>query len=213
MGREFINMFDQWADHYDRSVTGADPEYRDVFDHYDEILEQAAEQARGTVLEFGTGTGNLSRKLIARGLRVIGVEPSAAMRVKTKEKVRGLKLLDGDFLNYPDPGEPIETIATSYAFHHLTDQEKERAIADYYTRLTDRGRIVIADTLYGSEIEKRRIFAWAKEKGYFRLLKDLQREYYPLRGDLDRMLRRRHFVPRFKQLNRFVWLVVADKID
>ena len=32
MGREFVNIFDEWADSYDASVTGNDPEYKDVFE-------------------------------------------------------------------------------------------------------------------------------------------------------------------------------------
>lgn len=210
MGREFIHAFDQWADSYDQSVAGEDPEYREVFYNYDKILLEAAEQARGTVLEFGPGTGNLSRKLLARKLKVYGVEPSKNMRKIAAEKVPEMMLTDGDFLNFTVPGVPVDTIISSYAFHHLTNAEKETAIRNYASLLADNGRIVFADTLFDSEFAREQIQHEAKEKGYFNLLKDLQTEYYPLRKELYRIFRKYDFIPYFRQMNKYVWLIVAD---
>ncbi|CAM3098830.1 class I SAM-dependent DNA methyltransferase [Sporolactobacillus spathodeae] len=211
MGREFISAFDKWADYYDQSVSGQSPEYREVFANYSDILEAVAEKARGKVLEFGTGTGNLTTKLLDHGLTVYGVEPSAKMREKAKEKISTIDVVDGDFLNFPPPKQPIDTIVSSFAFHHLTDEEKGRALGLYHRLLTDNGRIVFADTLYDNSLEKQRIFNWARTKGYLALLKDLQTEYYPLRGDLYRIFRTHGFIPYFKQLNQFVWLIIAEK--
>lgn len=213
MGREFIGAFEKWADHYDQTVAGEDPEYREVFKSYDSILEETAKQARGTVLEFGTGTGNLTQKLIDRKLIVFGIEPSQNMRRIALEKIPGLAISDGDFLDFPDPGQPIDTIISTFAFHHLTADEKDRAVKKYHAFLADHGRIVFADTLFDSELEKRRIRHWANEKGYFHLLKDLQTEYYPLRSELHQIFRRHHFVPYFKQLNQFAWLIIAEKTN
>ena len=83
MGREFVDIFDEWIHSYDASVAGEEPEYRDVFEGYDDILDEVASKAIGTVLEFGTGTGNLTAKLVEKGLNVIGIEPNNAMRQLT----------------------------------------------------------------------------------------------------------------------------------
>ncbi|MCL1630455.1 class I SAM-dependent methyltransferase [Sporolactobacillus sp. CPB3-1] len=211
MGREFIHTFEQWADKYDQSVSGSDPEYREVFKDYEIILDEVAENARGAVLEFGVGTGNLTKKLIKNHWQITGIEPSEKMRRKALAKLPGLRLLDGDFLDFPKPDHQVDTIVSSFAFHHLTDAEKEQAIEIYSRLLSNNGRIVFADTLFGSEIEKKRIHRWAREHRYFHLLKDLQTEYYPLRGTLYRMFRKHHFIPYFKQLNEFAWLIVAEK--
>lgn len=211
MGREFIDTFEKWADDYDRSVAGGLPEYREVFKDYDVILSEAASHARGNVLEFGVGTGNLTRKLLGRGLSVYGVEPSEKMRQKALEKLPNLKLSDGDFLDFIPPDVPIDTIASSFAFHHLTNDEKMAALKIYDGLLAKHGRIVFADTLFDNETEKRRIEDHAKEHRLFHLLKDLQTEYYSLRGELYQMFRRNHFVPYFRQMNQFVWLIIADK--
>ena len=100
MGREFIDIFDGWIDSYDASVAGKDPEYRDVFEGYNEILAEVADKSFGTVLEFGTGTGNLTAKLVDNGLTVIGIEPNEAMRKFSSERFPTLKIIDGDLLDF-----------------------------------------------------------------------------------------------------------------
>ncbi|MBO1914093.1 methyltransferase domain-containing protein, partial [Microvirga sp. 3-52] len=112
MGREFIDIFDEWIDSYDASVAGKDPEYRDVFEGYDEILADVANKSSGTVLEFGTGTGNLTAKLVDKGLTVIGIEPNDAMRQLTSERFPTLKIIDGDLLDFEVDGLLIDTIVS-----------------------------------------------------------------------------------------------------
>jgi putative AdoMet-dependent methyltransferase len=55
MGREFIELFDEWGLTYDPSVTGYDKEFEAVVCNYDDILETVANLAVGRVLEFGVG--------------------------------------------------------------------------------------------------------------------------------------------------------------
>ena len=74
MGREFIKLFDEWAESYDNTVVGYDEEYKEVFEGYDEILEEVASKVNETIIEFGVGTGNLSKKLLEKGHNVIGIE-------------------------------------------------------------------------------------------------------------------------------------------
>jgi len=51
-------------------------EYKAVFKYYDDILQNIANRAYGSVLEFEVGTGNLTKKLLDNGLDVLGIEPS-----------------------------------------------------------------------------------------------------------------------------------------
>lgn len=213
MGREFVDDFDLWADHYDNTVQGEDRQYQEVFKDYGIILDEVAGHTIGNVLEFGVGTGNLTEKLLRLGHKVYGVEPSKKMREKALEKLPDLPLHDGDFLEFPEPDRPIQSIVSSYAFHHLTDNEKNSAIEKYSRLLPVGGKIVFADTLYENEIEKRKIQLWAKDHHYNHLLKDLQTEYYPLKATLNDIFLRHHFVPSFRQLNRFVWLIIAERVE
>ncbi|WP_349407960.1 class I SAM-dependent methyltransferase [Pseudalkalibacillus sp. SCS-8] len=213
MGREFIELFDEWADSYDETVSGKDNEYHEVFDKYGEILERVARESKGTVLEFGVGTGNLSFVLREKKRKVIGIEPSKAMREKAKKRFPDMKLLDGDFITFPELNEKIDTIVSTYAFHHLTDEEKEKAIHNYGKLLGKNGRIVFADTVYEHEEAKKEIHDRVREQGYENLLHDLQTEYYTTIGVLSDIFTSNGFEVEFERLNRYVWLMNAVKKD
>jgi putative AdoMet-dependent methyltransferase len=211
MGREFVDLFDHWADSYDQAVTGKDLEYQEVFLNYEHILNEVADLVNGIVVEFGTGTGNLTQRLLEKGCSVVGVEPSAAMRKIASNKMPHLTLLDGDFLNFQLIG-PIDAFVSSYAFHHLEDSEKANAITKYSALLSTGGKVVFADTVFGSEDEKQTFIKEAKNKHFLSLAQDLETEYYTTIPILESMFQSNGFSVRFKQLNRFVWLMEAEKL-
>jgi putative AdoMet-dependent methyltransferase len=211
MGREFVDLFDHWAESYDQAVTGKDLEYQEVFLNYEHILNEVADLVNGNVVEFGTGTGNLTQRLLEKGCSVVGVEPSAAMRKIASNKMPHLTLLDGDFLNFQLIG-PIDAFVSSYAFHHLEDSEKANAITKYSALLSTGGKVVFADTVFGSEDEKQTFIKEAKNKHFLSLVQDLETEYYTTIPILESMFQSNGFSVRFKQLNRFVWLMEAEKL-
>jgi len=213
MTREFDVLFNQWAATYDETVVGNDLEYQDVFLYYEEILEEVASRSVGNVLEFGIGTGNLTRKLIDKGHYVVGIEPSSEMRIKAAEKLpTNVEIFDGDFIHFPLPEHPISTIASSYAFHHLTDDEKKSAISIYASLLDKGGKIVFADTMFETIDAHKEMISHALKKGFYRLANDLQSEYYTTHDVLREMLLEHDFVVRFMQMNDFVWVMDAIKI-
>ncbi|WP_026693834.1 class I SAM-dependent DNA methyltransferase [Peribacillus kribbensis] len=211
MGREFIDLFDKWSETYDDTVIGHDIQYREVFRNYDEILSSVAARAKGHVVEFGVGTGNLTEKLIALGLTVTGFEPSPRMREKAAEKLLGNAVVkDGDFLEFTSP-EPINTIVSTYAFHHLTDREKERAIKLYGSLLNKDDKIVFADTMYESiEALNKAVFD-AEAAGFHDLANDLKTEYYTTIPFYRHALEKYGFVVTFERCNEFVWIFEAVK--
>ena len=175
MGREFVEIFDEWVHTYDESVEGKDKEYEDVFKHYDGILRATADLAISPVVEFGVGTGNLTQKLLERGMDVTGIEPNAAMREATSQKLPELALFDGDFLDFPLTGE-VKTFTSSYAFHHLTDTEKAQAFKLYAQKLPAGGKVVFADTVFESSEIKQQTIEFEEARAYANLVEDLQRE-------------------------------------
>ncbi|RSD28806.1 class I SAM-dependent DNA methyltransferase [Mesobacillus subterraneus] len=211
MGREFIPLFDDWAEFYDETVSGNDAEYKEVFEDYDKILDVVASKSEGIVLEFGVGTGNLTEKLIALGRKVYGVEPSKIMREKTKARFMNLSLYDGDFIEFPELPEKVDSIVSTYAFHHLTDTEKDTAVKRYADLLEDGGKIVFADTAYLNEDDRKERHRLVKEHGYENLLEDLQREYYTTLEVLEEIFRQNGFLVEFQKLNTYVWLMEAVK--
>lgn len=211
MGREFLEIFEQWADSYDETVIGHDLEYKEVFSHYEQILEAVAARSFGHVVEFGVGTGNLTQKLLANGLVVTGIEPSPSMRKIAEEKLgERAMIIDGDFLHFPEL-KNIDTLVSTYAFHHLTDEEKAEAVAHYGTLLSKGGRIVFADTMYESEEDYNNTIVKAKNKGFHNLAKDLETEYYTTIPFLKNILEKYSFSVTFTRFNNFVWLMEGVK--
>ncbi|WP_312474019.1 class I SAM-dependent methyltransferase [Neobacillus sp.] len=211
MGREFLEIFEEWADSYDETVVGHDIEYKEVFSNYQQILEAVAARSIGHVVEFGVGTGNLTNKLIANGLRVTGIEPSPSMRKIAEEKLGGKAvLLDGDFLLFPQV-KNIETFVSTYAFHHLTDDEKAEAISCYSKHLSKGGKIVFADTMFESAEDYKQQIVKAKHEGFPNLAKDLETEYYTTIPFLKNTLEENSFSVTFTRFNDFVWLMEGVK--
>ncbi|MFD1849969.1 class I SAM-dependent DNA methyltransferase [Oceanobacillus bengalensis] len=211
MGLEFIDIFEDWAEEYDKSVAGLDPQYAQVFANYKGILQEVVNLSSGTVLEFGVGTGNLSTLLIEAGHKVIGIEPSKAMRDVAKQKHPNLPVLDGDFIAFPKLRTSIDTIVSTYAFHHLTDDEKKIAVKKYHDLLLPGGKVVFGDTMFTSKEAKELIIEDARNKGHHDLVEDLNREYYPTIDVLHDMFTKHSFNVSFKQMNDFVWIMEAEK--
>lgn len=210
MGREFVDLFDRWADNYDDTVAGFDEEYQAVFQNYDQILKEVAERATGHVLEFGVGTGNLSAKLLSKTDQYTGIEPSEKMREIAEKKV-GVPIFNGDFMSFPEPKTNVDTIVSSYAFHHLTHKEKNEAVAKYHQLLSKSGKVIFADTVFLNEAAKNAMIIDAKAKQYVNLAEDLLTEYYPTVAELTEIFEKNNFRVSFKKLNEFVWLFEGIK--
>ena len=211
MGREFLHVFEEWANTYDDTVMGNDLEYREVFRNYESILQEVVNLVVGKVLEFGAGTGNLTEKLSAQGYDVIAVEPSKSMRAVAKDKQINATFVDGDFLTFPAIRQ-IDTIVSTYAFHHLTDEEKHLAIKQYGKLLSKGGRIVFADTMFENQDVYEKTIEEAVVAGYRRLATDIQTEYYSTIPYLTHIFEENGFFVTFKRCNQFVWIIEAIKL-
>jgi putative AdoMet-dependent methyltransferase len=211
MGREFVELFEGWADSYDESVTGHDLEYKEVFLNYEMILQEVANLVEGSIVEFGVGTGNLTLKLLENeGTTVTGFEPSPTMRVKAQEKLPGTTILNGDFIDFEMNGR-IDAFVSTYAFHHLTDQEKAIAVNKYSELLEEGGKVVFADTVFETSERKQETIEKAKKNHFLSLAADLETEYYTTIPVLTDLFQQNGFTIQFKQLNPFVWLIDATK--
>lgn len=211
MGREFVDIFDGWYHSYDASVAGEDPEYRDVFEGYDEILNAVTSKVVGTILEFGTGTGNLTAKLIDAGHQVIGIEPNTVMRGLTADRFPSIEVKDGDLIDFETGGKTIDSIASSYVFHHLTDEEKGIALKKYAQLLPINGKVVFADTTFITEDAKQAQIDKERARNFNNVADDLEREYYTTLPVLMKLFQEAGFEVTIKQLNDFVWLMDATK--
>lgn len=213
MGREFISIFENWANSYDETVVGHDLQYKEVFRSYDGILDDVVKRSGSNVVEFGVGTGNLTAKLIAAGKNVYGIEPSKSMRdIAVSKLPKGTLVSDGDFLDFPDPPFSPDTIVSSYAFHHLTNDEKREAVRRYGKMLAKHGKIVFADTVFKDRDSYISAIQDAKNRGFYQLAEDLETEHYPTISEIETIFTSEHFSIAFQKHNDFVWVMEAAKL-
>lgn len=141
--------FDRFSQSYDEIVSL--PNQEGFYKNYKAVLEcvyRLATQtlgADGLVLDIGVGTGNLAGIFMDNNYSIMGLDQSVKMMVKAKEKYPCLELKYGDFLNLPFDKACFDRIVTTYAFHHLRDDEKETALIEMVRVLKDWGEIIIGD--------------------------------------------------------------------
>ena len=99
------NEFDSWAESYDGDTI---TQSRFPFAGYDEVLDTivklAVPEPGMSVLDLGTGTGNLAARFAARGCELWCTDFSEAMLVKAREKLPGAHFVPHD-LRQPWPDE------------------------------------------------------------------------------------------------------------
>lgn len=119
--------FDQVAGAYDR--------YRPTYP--EQLVELACLRAglkRGChVLEIGCGTGQLTRSLLARGLRVTAIEPGAQLAGLAQQRLRGrgeLELVNARFEEARLPHAHFRAVFSASAIHWIDHDVGWRRAAD-----------------------------------------------------------------------------------
>lgn len=141
--------FDPWAETYDQDVVTASVF---PFDGYDRLLDtvvRLAEPRAGmSVLDLGTGTGNLALRLAGRGCELWCTDFSEAMLEQARRKLPAAHFVLQD-LRAAWPSEldrRFDRIVSAYVFHHFELEQKVslcRALVEQH--LQPEGRLVIAD--------------------------------------------------------------------
>lgn len=149
------HAFDLWAEHYDADVAQSDASGTYPFAGYRAVLQtiyrRVREHPAARVLDIGFGTGTLTARLYRDGYTVTGVDFSARMIERAREKMPDAALFQYDFTRgLPDElaGETFDVIVSTYAVHHLTDDEKYRFFALLMERLAPGGEILIGDVAF-----------------------------------------------------------------
>ena len=154
--------FDHWAETYDQDVVSQD---RFPFAGYEQtlrtVVELAAPEPGMTVLDIGTGTGNLAARFAERGCQLWCSDFSRAMLRQARHKVPAAQMVMHDLGgNWPSElDRRFNRIVSAYVFHHFTLRSKVKLATDMELRhLEPAGKLIIADLSFPDE-ESMRAFA------------------------------------------------------
>ena len=120
------------AERYDR----ARPTYPDEL--LDLVLDGLGRDGPAEVLDVGCGTGIAGRLFIARGCRVLGVEPDARMAAVARG--HGLTVEDGTFETWDPGSRSFDVVISGQAWHWVDPVEGAERAADV---LRPGGRIAL----------------------------------------------------------------------
>jgi len=133
-GEAFADVYDRW--------------YADVSDVDSTVAFIAALAAGGPVLELGVGTGRLALPLAARAVPMTGIDTSARMVARLREKAGGdrVDVAVGDMSRDEDvPTGPFAVVFVAYntIFNLLEPGAQERCFQVVASRLEPAGAFVV----------------------------------------------------------------------
>ncbi len=159
--------FDNWAESYDRSVVINQFPFYGYEILLDKVVTLADAKPSLSVLDLGTGTGNLALRLAALGCDLWCTDFSAPMLEKARQKLPAahfvLHDLRGDWP--PELNRLFHRIVSAYVFHHFELDEKVRIIRSLVSeRLAPAGRIIIGDVAFPNAAAREKVKLTAGDK-------------------------------------------------
>ncbi|WP_042221261.1 MerR family transcriptional regulator [Oceanobacillus manasiensis] len=206
--------FDSQAHDYDQSIKMHGYKFN-VHQDYETALNKVVETVHlnpGDVcLDIGIGTGNLGSQFTGSGAKVIGVDQSEEMLAVCKEKHPGIETRKGHFLALPVMNMQVDAIVSSYALHHLTDDEKLLALEEMDRVLKKNGEICIADLMFLNEAHRREVIQGFREQGNDEAIGAIEDEYYADRSRLIDWLQKHDYTVETHQFNSILSMIYARK--
>ena len=157
-------------------------------------------------MDIGCGTGNLTERLLRKGLQVVGVDQSLEMLVQAKKKLPSVLLHQGTFLALPFEKQEFDTITASYAFHHCDEEERLLAVREMKRVLRSGGRIIIADLMFADKKARSRY----EEQCTARQRAELEDECFTTVEALTQLFTAEGFMCSNYQISDSIWIFLAE---
>lgn len=127
---------------------GGHPAYSDTLRL---MVERVQPRSGEKGIDMGTGTGNLAGLFAAEGATMAGIDQSAEMLKQCRRKFPHIDVRPGNLMRIPFVDGSFDFAVSSYALHHLADEQKYIALGEICRVLQPHGRICIADVMQEPE--------------------------------------------------------------
>jgi putative AdoMet-dependent methyltransferase len=152
------DIFNRWAESYDEVVPkcGGFP-----FEGYEEVLSEVVRRAGSLegkrVLDLGSGTGNLTARILRAGGEAWALDFSERMLEQARRKLPDARFFQGDVLKDLPPllRIPFDAVLSTYVFHEFPLMTKVSLIGRLASEhLAPGGRIVVGDVSFPTKAER-----------------------------------------------------------
>ena len=155
----------------------------------DRLLAISAPRPTDACVDLGAGTGFVALALapLVDSVLAVDISPAMAESLAARAAQDGLRNVStevADLGTFRLPPASVDLVVSSYALHHLSNQDKRALAAEAARWLRPGGRIVVADMMFGRgasrrdrEILREKVAAFALRgpAGWWRIAKNLAR--------------------------------------
>ncbi|MGV2884611.1 methyltransferase domain-containing protein [Paenibacillus taichungensis] len=193
------------------SRVGAGP--FNIYDNYDEALEQTASWISPVAgekgLDIGTGTGNLAGRLLERGAAMTAIDQSREMLRTCRTKYPEMHVKLGNFLALPFADQSFDFVVSSFAFHHLSPDQQQLALQEMQRVLTARGRICLTDLMFVDAAHRKTYIQQAEAAGHEDQLQTIKERHFPLLDGLCGSLEDAGYLTKHIRHNALLYTLLA----
>ena len=174
-----MSLFDMIAPIYGLFFNFQVKYFKSIYDKSSHVLDISKYDS---VLDIGCGTGALPKILYDKGLKVVGVDPSAGMLKQANKKLKDasielVKINPGDKLPFED--KSFDLVITSYVAHGLKTKER----IELYEEMKRIAReIVIIHDYNDKRAVLTTLIEWLERGDYFNFIKVAKEEMMEVFG-------------------------------
>lgn len=212
---DFFNH-DPWAAGYDEDVRNeADPIRAGYGAVLDWVVARAQIRPADVVVDLGMGTGNTAQRITA-AQEVIGVDISANMLALAKPKVAHLPkvtFVQADLLAFfNQSGLRFDALVSTYAIHHLTEEEKALLFQQIARALLPGRRAVFGDLMFADAAAREQLTQHYAALGNTDMVDTFAEEFFWLVDRACAALQAAGFaLIAVKQFSQLSWGICVEK--
>jgi putative AdoMet-dependent methyltransferase len=215
-------MRSRYADkfNHDPDATGYDRNVQNERDPiragYSQLLDWIAEQVDALssprVLDLGSGTGNLGMRL-RDDAALICVDVSTAMTKIARAKLaarREVSFVTADLLEFFETNSMLfDAVVSSYAIHHLTEDEKTLLFEHIARSLRPGGIAALGDLMFENAESRTAMLQTYRTTGRGELAEDIEDEFFWTLDSALHKFRSLGFDAEARRFSELSWAIVA----